>query len=130
MKRLLAISLSILAILALTNLAALSQKSQSQDKKDDVIKQIGITEVRLPITVKRKDKFLGGLMQSNFEVYEDGKKQTINKFISPSELPLYVGLLIDTSNSVKLKLPTGVQRTQPRVQRSQPKVKIYSLLHG
>jgi Ca-activated chloride channel homolog len=105
MKRLLAISLSILAILALTNIAALSQKTQSQDKKDDVLKQIGITEVRLPITVKRKDKFLSGLVESNFEVYEDGKKQKINKFISPSELPLNVGLLIDTSNSVKLKLP-------------------------
>src|SRR5215211_5871827 len=105
MRRLLAISLSILTIIALTNIAALSQKTPSQGKKDDVIKQPGVTEVRLPITVKRKDKFLGGLLQSNFEVYEDGKKQPITKFIAPSELPLYVGLLIDTSNSVKLKLP-------------------------
>src|ERR1044072_5479085 len=105
MKRLLVISLSILATLALTNIAVWSQKTQPQDKKDDLIKQSGVTEVRLPITVKRKDKFLGGLVQSNFEVYEDGKKQDIKSFISPSELPLYVGLLIDTSNSVKLKLP-------------------------
>ncbi len=105
MKRLLAISLSILAIFALTTTTSLSQKTQPQDKKDDVIKQPGVTEVRLPITVKRKDKFLGGLAQSNFEVYEDGKKQDIKSFIAPSELPLYVGLLIDTSNSVKLKLP-------------------------
>ena len=42
---------------------------------------------------------------NNFEVYEDGKRQKIEKFISPSQLPLNIALLIDTSNSVKLKLP-------------------------
>lgn len=46
-----------------------------------------------------------GLTVNNFEVYEDGKRQKIEKFISPSDLPLNIALLIDTSNSVKLKLP-------------------------
>jgi Ca-activated chloride channel family protein len=45
------------------------------------------------------------LTQSNFEVYEDGKRQKIEKFISPSQLPLSIAVLMDTSNSVKLKLP-------------------------
>ena len=61
--------------------------------------------MRLPVTVKQKREFLGGLNAGNFEVYEDGKKQKILKFISPSQLPLNIGLLIDTSNSVKLKMP-------------------------
>lgn len=106
MKRAIAISLLLTFTIALTNTLAFPQKPDSQNKKnDDKQIGIGITEVRLPITVKRKSKFLAGLMQSNFEVYEDGKKQAINKFVSPSELPLNVGILIDTSNSVKLKLP-------------------------
>jgi Ca-activated chloride channel family protein len=96
--------------------AAFSQKPQDkkpptpqQDKKPPTGQgdklQLGTYEVRLPITAKVKGKFLGGLVQSDFEVYEDGKKQIITQFISPSQLPLNVGLLMDTSNSVKLKLP-------------------------
>jgi len=46
-----------------------------------------------------------GLTVNNFEVFEDGKRQKIEKFIAPSQLPLNIALLIDTSNSVKLKLP-------------------------
>ena len=46
-----------------------------------------------------------GLTANNFEVYEDGKLQKIEKFVAPSELPLSIALLVDTSNSVKLKLP-------------------------
>jgi Ca-activated chloride channel family protein len=108
MKRLSAIIILLIAVFSLPQVSAFSQKPQ--DKKtsapqDDKVPQISTTIVRLPITVKVKGQFLGGLVQSDFEVYEDGKKQTIDKFISPSQLPLNVGLLMDTSNSVKLKLP-------------------------
>jgi Ca-activated chloride channel homolog len=117
MKRLYAILTLAIALTSLTQVAAFSRKPQDkkpptpqQDKKppaaqDAPISQIGTTIVRLPITVKNKGQFLGGLVQADFEVYEDGKKQVIDKFISPSQLPLNVGLLMDTSNSVKLKLP-------------------------
>jgi Ca-activated chloride channel family protein len=74
-------------------------------QKDDSPQKIGVLEVRLPISVKQGKKFVPGLTQSNFEVYEDGKRQKIEKFISPSQLPLNVAVLMDTSNSVKLKLP-------------------------
>jgi Ca-activated chloride channel family protein len=62
-------------------------------------------DVRLPVTVKAKGKFVPGLTQNNFEVYEDGKRQKIETFIAPSKLPLNIAVLMDTSNSVKLKLP-------------------------
>lgn len=45
------------------------------------------------------------MTQNNFEVFEDGKRQQILNFISPSQLPLNIAMLMDTSNSVKLKLP-------------------------
>ena len=80
-------------------------KPPQAPQKDDNPQKIGVLEVRLPISVKQNKKFVAGLTQNNFEVYEDGKRQKIEKFISPSDLPLYVALLIDTSNSVKLKLP-------------------------
>lgn len=76
----------------------------SQTNKDGQI-TIRTFEVRLPITIKEKGKFVTGLAEQNFEVYEDGKRQRIEKFIAPSELPLNIAMLMDTSESVKLKLP-------------------------
>lgn len=76
-------------------------KKPGQD--DQII--IKALEVRLPITVKEKNKFVAGLTKNNFEVYEDGKRQEIINFIAPSQLPLNIAMLLDTSSSVKLKLP-------------------------
>ena len=108
-----ALALSILALYLLAGAAASAQKPATkpneptppQRRADDPPQKIGVLEVRLPIAAKHNKKFLPGLTVNNFEVYEDGKRQKIEKFIAPSELPLYIGLLIDTSNSVKLKLP-------------------------
>ncbi len=74
-------------------------------QKGDNPQKIGVLDVRLPISVKQSKKFVGGLTVNNFEVYEDGKRQKIEKFIAPSQLPLNIAVLMDTSNSVKLKLP-------------------------
>lgn len=92
--------------------AALAQKpapaanqTASAPLRDDPPQKIGVLEVQLPISAKQNKKFVSGLTANNFEVYEDGTRQKIEKFVSPSQLPLDIGLLIDTSNSVKLKLP-------------------------
>jgi Ca-activated chloride channel family protein len=95
----------------LTGVVAVAQKAD--DKKgqtrpatgQDDPTRIRTLTVRLPITVKEKNKFVEGLTESNFEVYEDGKRQKIERFEAPSKLPLNIALLMDTSNSVKLKLP-------------------------
>jgi Ca-activated chloride channel homolog len=111
MKRLSVIVILTIAVFSLVQVAAFSQNPQDKKNQNPPQKpqndklQLGTFEVRLPITVKLKDQFLGGLEQADFEVYEDGKKQTVKLFISPSQLPLNIGLLLDTSNSVKLKLP-------------------------
>ena len=81
-----------------------TKPSKPQTDKDDTIR-LPVFEVRLPITVKEKNKFVGGLTRNNFEVYEDGKRQEILNFIAPSQLPLNIAMMIDTSSSVKLKLP-------------------------
>ncbi|HKS42891.1 MAG TPA: VWA domain-containing protein [Blastocatellia bacterium] len=81
-----------------------TKQSKPQTDKGDQI-TLGTLVVRLPITVKEKNKFVGGLSKNNFEVYEDGKRQEIMDFIAPSQLPLNIAMMIDTSSSVKLKLP-------------------------
>lgn len=113
MTRSSSLALSILAISLFVAAAAFAQKPATKpnetkprpQQRDDPPQKIGVLEVRLPISAKKDKKFLPDLTVNNFEVYEDGKRQKIEKFISPSQLPLNIGLLIDTSNSVKLKLP-------------------------
>jgi Ca-activated chloride channel family protein len=52
----------------------------------------------------KKGEFVPGLTRNNFRVFENGKEQRITSFDAPSQLPLDIAILIDTSNSVKRKL--------------------------
>jgi Ca-activated chloride channel family protein len=101
---------SAVALIALLEVSAFAQKpTKSEPGKQranrDETTQLGVLEVRLPIAVKEKNKFVAGLTATNFKVYEDGKRQRVEKFIAPSQLPLNVAVLMDTSGSVILKLP-------------------------
>lgn len=100
--------LLLLSLLIATTLGATQTKPStgSQGRRSDDGQKIGVLTVRLPIVVKdKKDKFVSGLKVTDFEVYEDNKKQRIEGFESPSQLPLDIAVLMDTSESVKLKLP-------------------------
>ncbi|HEY3137073.1 MAG TPA: VWA domain-containing protein [Blastocatellia bacterium] len=106
MTRSSSLACAVAAICVLAGTSIFAQKpAQPPQRRDDSPQKIGVLEVRLPISVKKDKKFVGGLAVSNFEVYEDGKRQKIEKFIAPSQLPLNIAVLMDTSNSVKLKLP-------------------------
>ncbi len=49
----------------------------------------------------RKGRFVINLIKDDFEVYEEKKPQNILEFLAESNLPLRLGILIDTSNSVR-----------------------------
>jgi VWFA-related protein len=56
--------------------------------------------VTLPVTVRdKKGKIVRDLTKDDFELEEDGKPQTIRYFSQETNLPLTVGLLVDTSMS-------------------------------
>src|SRR6185369_4509371 len=42
---------------------------------------------------------ISNLQQSDFKIYEDGKEQQIKNFTRETDLPLTIGLLVDTSAS-------------------------------
>jgi VWFA-related protein len=68
---------------------------------------INVRRVRLPITVTdKKGQLVIGLMQSDFMILEDKVPQQIDSFTSEenNNLPLYVGVLMDTSPSTAGKL--------------------------
>ncbi len=64
--------------------------------------QVDVTRVSLLFTVTdRKGRFVTDLTKDDFDVIETKKPQSILEFNAESDLPLRLGILIDTSNSVR-----------------------------
>jgi Ca-activated chloride channel homolog len=76
--------------------------------------QIGVDLVDLfVVAVDRHGKPVLGLGRDDFEVYEDGSPQAIESFEVAGDLPITVGLAIDTSSSLFVNMP-AVQRAAER----------------
>jgi Ca-activated chloride channel homolog len=62
------------------------------------------TLVLIPVAVTDKlNRFVVGLGKESFKLFEDGKEQKISDF-SGEDAPLSVGILVDTSGSMDMKL--------------------------
>jgi VWFA-related protein len=63
---------------------------------------VDVTRVSLLFTVTdKKGRFITDLDKNDFEVIEGKRQQTISDFTAESDLPLRLGILIDTSNSIR-----------------------------
>jgi uncharacterized membrane protein YgcG len=61
---------------------------------------VDVKVVTLPVTVRdKKGKIVRDLVKDNFTLQEDGRPQTIKYFSQDANLPLTLGLLVDTSHS-------------------------------
>jgi VWFA-related protein len=79
-----------LALLAIGASVAMAQ---------DTIK-VDVNLVSVLSTVRNKSGgLIGNLEKSDFKIYEDGKEQEIKNFTRETDLPLTIGLLVDTSKS-------------------------------
>lgn len=79
-----------------TPLAALAQ---NQDPNRIVL---DVFRVNFLYTVSdKKGRFIINLNKDDFEVYEEKKLQNILEFVAESNLPLRLGILIDSSNSIR-----------------------------
>jgi VWFA-related protein len=82
-------------------LAALLLFSAFQDMQV----RVEVEAVNLFVTVTdQQGRFITNLTKDRFIVYEDRVPQEISNFVQETNLPLRIGLLIDTSSSVRLKL--------------------------
>ncbi len=69
--------------------------------------RVDTTLVVVPVTVTdANNRFVLGLEKNNFQVFEDGAEQKITHF-SGEDAPISIGLLIDTSGSMTMKLDTS-----------------------
>jgi VWFA-related protein len=76
-----------------------AQKPEDQQTPAETLK-VSVNVVGLFFNVKDKHgALMPNLTKDDFEVFEDGKPQTIKYFAAESNLPLTLGILIDSSGS-------------------------------
>ena len=103
-------SLAVAWLLAVAALAAgqdtnpvLRDQTQSQSQNEDQSMEtlkVRVNVVQLFFNVKdKKGALIPNLKKEDFELAEDGKPQTIKYFTAESNLPLTLGILIDSSGS-------------------------------
>ena len=91
-----------LAISVLMPLAGFAQKPDTKEKDDQAVTtlKVNVNVVNLYFNVKdKRGGLVPNLAKDEFEIYEDGKPQTIKYFSSESNQPLTLGLMIDSSAS-------------------------------
>src|SRR5215469_12473910 len=94
------------ALLFLASLAAAQQASeqapsqQAGDQNPSETLKVNVNVVQLFFNVKDKHgALIPNLTKTDFDIAEDGKPQTIKYFTAESNLPLTIGMMIDSSGS-------------------------------
>jgi VWFA-related protein len=63
---------------------------------------VDVTRVNMLFTVTdRKGRFVTDLVKDDFELIENKRPQVIQEFSAETDLPLRIGILVDTSNSIR-----------------------------
>jgi VWFA-related protein len=73
------------------------------DRQGAIIRNVNLVEVLFSVVTKR-EKLVTDLGKDNFKVFDDGVSQEITSFSQPTDLPLRIGMVLDTSNSIRERL--------------------------
>ncbi len=76
---------------------------QMADPQAKIIRNVNLVEVLFSVVTKR-EKLVTDLNQENFTVFDDSVQQQILSFSQPTDLPLRIGMVLDTSNSIRERL--------------------------
>ncbi|HVS89859.1 MAG TPA: VWA domain-containing protein [Candidatus Acidoferrum sp.] len=80
-------------------------QSQEPPPRSDqtIIRTINLVDVLFTV-LNRRNKLVPDLEKGNFKVFDNNTQQTIRFFTRQTDLPLRVGMLLDTSNSIRDRL--------------------------
>ena len=76
---------------------------QLSDQGASIRQNVNLVDVLFTV-FNGKNKIVSNLEKENFKVYDDNVQQEIRFFSRQTDLPLRVGLLLDTSNSIRQRL--------------------------
>jgi Ca-activated chloride channel homolog len=68
-----------------------------------IVSNVNLVEVLFSVVTK-KQKLITDMTQQEFKVFDDGAQQEITSFSQPTDLPLRIGMVLDTSNSIRERL--------------------------
>ncbi|HAX41684.1 MAG TPA: VWA domain-containing protein [Bryobacteraceae bacterium] len=106
-------------------------RGQQPPSDSDPVITLDVTRVNLLFTVSdRRGRFVNNLSADDFQVVEHKRPQKILEFAAESDLPLRIGLLVDTSNSIrdrfKFELETASHFLETVIRKGRDKALIYS----
>ncbi len=80
------------------------QEQQAPQKSPTTIKtQVNLVDVLFTV-LDRRNKLVANLEKQDFRILDDNQAQDIRYFSRQSDLPLRIGMLLDTSNSIRDRL--------------------------
>ncbi len=75
------------------------QDQTGQNQQSTIRVDVDLVNILFTVKAKKGGQLIPNLEKSDFNIYEDGKQQTIQRFSRETDLPLTLGLLIDISAS-------------------------------
>jgi Ca-activated chloride channel homolog len=90
-----------------------------KEGKEGYVLRTDVEEVALNATVLDGTRLVQNLKEENFDVYEDGVKQTLISF-QHSDVPVSIALVVDNSGSMSRKRPSVNKSALDLVQASNP----------
>src|SRR6516162_9565665 len=82
---------------------AAPQDQQEMQKGPTIRVPVNLVDVLFTV-LNRRNKLVSDLEQKDFRVLDDNVPQDIRYFSKQSDLPLRIGMLLDTSNSIRDRL--------------------------
>jgi len=73
------------------------------NSKQSIRQNVNLVDVLFTV-LNKQNKIVADLNRDNFKVFDDGAEQDIRFFNRQTDMPLRVGLLMDTSNSIRDRL--------------------------
>lgn len=74
-----------------------------ENRQAAIVRNVNLVDVLFSVVTKR-EKLITDLTRENFKVFDDGVPQEITDFSQPTDLPLRIGMVLDTSNSIRERL--------------------------
>src|SRR5258708_1652269 len=82
---------------------AAAQAPAQTDRQGTIVRNVNLVDVLFSVVTKR-EKLVTDLNKDDFKVFDDGVQQEITAFSQPTDLPLRIGMVLDTSNSIRDRL--------------------------
>src|ERR1700726_5239283 len=75
-------------------------QAPDNNRQGTIVRNVNLVDVLFSVVTKR-EKLVTDLNKEDFKVFDVGAQQEITSFSQPTDLPLRIGMVLDTSNSIR-----------------------------